>query len=202
MLDIIGQINTNFDLIVFVIVGIIVLASALLMLESKNLSHAIIFLALTFTGIAVIFIQLNAEFIAMTQMITYVGGVIVLFLFALMLTRSEEFNLRGDMNRLVSLLIALILIAIFVLIILPLDNLWITVNSVNPNTIIANNAPSSYSIAWIGFWLFNYYQIGFIILGFVVVAVLIGTIYIVKNEPGEDIRVVSPARATDSKEDS
>ena len=201
-MDIISQINTNFDLIVFIIVGIIILVSALLMLESKNLSHAIILLALTFTGIDVIFIQLNAEFIAMTQMITYVGGVIVLFLFALMLTRSEEFNLRGDMNRLVSLLIALIQIAIFVLIILPLDNLWISVNNVNPNTVIASHAPSSYSIAWIGFWLFNYYQIGFIILGFVVVAVLIGTIYIVKNESGEDIRVVSPARCTKSKEDS
>lgn len=197
-MDILSTISSNFDLVVFVIVGIIILLSALMMLESKNLSHAIIFLALTFSGVGVIFILLNAEFIAMTQMITYVGGVIVLFLFALMLTRSEEFNLRGDMNRWVTGILALILISIFVFIIFPLADLF--ANSVNPNYIIGLHAPSSYSIAWIGFWLFNYYQISFIILGFVVVAVLVGTIYIVKNEPGEDIRVVSPARS--SKEDS
>lgn len=202
MMDIIGQINTNFDLVVFIIVGIIILFSALMMLEAKNLSHAIIFLALTFSGVGVIFILLNAEFIAMTQMITYVGGVIVLFLFALMLTHSDEFNLRGDMNRWVSLIVALIVISIFVLIILPLADLWVSINNVNPNVLLAQNAPRSYSIAWIGFWLFNYYQISFVILGFIVVAVLIGTIYIVKNEPGEDIRVISPAAIKTIKEDS
>ena len=122
-----------------------------------------------------------------------------------MLTRSEEFNLRGDLNRYISILVALILISIFVFIILPLSDLW--VNNINP--LNAVEAPASaaghgfpFSIAWVGFALFNYYQISFMILGFIVVAALIGTIYIIKNEPGEDIRIISPAAQTNSKEDS
>lgn len=200
-MDILGNIATNFDLFVFVVVGVIVLISALLMLESKDLSHSIIFLALTFAGIGVIFIDLNAEFIAMIQMTVYTGGVIVLFLFALMLTRSEEFNLRGDLHRGMSFLVALLLISIFVFIALPITNLW--VNDLVPlsqvNFTGAGGSGFPNGIGWIGFALFNYYQISFMILGFIVVAALVGTIYIVKNEPGEDIRVISPASI--SKED-
>ena len=195
-MDFIADINANFDLIVFLIVAVIILISALLMLESNSLSHAIIFLALTFAGIAVIYILLNAEFIALIQMTVYTGGVVVLFLFALMLTRSQEFNLRGDLNRITSVLIFLVLVTIFVLIILPLGSLW--VSGVNPlNDIHAAQAGGGfpYGIAWVGFALFNYYQISFMILGFIVVAALVGTIYIVKNEPGEDIRIISPARS-------
>lgn len=212
-MDILGTINTNFDLVVFIIIAVITLVSAFLMLESKDLSHAIIFLALTFTGIAVMFILLQAEFLAMIQMSVYTGGVVVLFLFALMLTRSEEFNLRGDLNRGVSVLLALLLISIFVFIIIPLASLWN--NGINPVAIIKTSktlAPDGgfpFSIAYVGFALFNYYQISFMILGFIVVAALIGTIYIVKNEAGEDIRIISPARLenstttrTESKEDS
>ena len=201
--DVLSNINTNFDLFVFIIVGIIVLVSALLMLESKDLSHSIIFLALTFAGIGVIYLDLNAEFIAMIQMTVYTGGVIVLFLFALMLTRNEEFNLRGDLHRGVSVLIALLLISIFTFIVYPIANLW--VNGITPlNEIIAVNACTicsgyPFGIGWIGFALFNYYQIGFLILGFIVIAALIGTIYLVKNEKGEDVRVISPAASKEDK---
>ncbi len=203
-MDILGTLNTNWGLVVFLIVAVIVIISAFMMLESKNLSHAIIFLALTFAGIGVMYILLSAEFIAMIQMSVYTGGVVVLFLFALMLTRSEEFNLRGDLNRWVSGLLALLLISIFVFIILPLGDLWMS--NINPFSTIkasaAFNGNFPFSIAWVGFALFNYYQISFMILGFIVIAALIGTIYIVKNEPGEDVRVISPAAQTESKVDS
>ena len=198
-MDIIAQINTNFDLVVFVIVAALILVFAFGMLESKDLSHAIIFLALTFTGIAIIFLLLNAEFIALIQMSVYTGGIVILFLFALMLTRSEEFNLRGDLHRTYSILIALLLVSIFIFIIIPLGFGFTWVNSIIPfNEVNATAAGGGfpYGIAWVGFALFNYYQIGFLILGIIVIAALIGTIYIVKNEPGEDIRVVSPARLT------
>jgi NADH-quinone oxidoreductase subunit J len=192
-MDLIGDIAKDFDLVVFMIIGLITIFSAVMMLESKNLSHAIIFLALTFAGVGVIYILLNAEFIAMIQMSVYTGGVVILFLFALMLTRSEEFNLRGDLNRNVSVLFAFLLISIFIFIILPLADLW--VNNIIPLDVVNSTEAGGFpfGIAWVGFSLFNYYQIGFIILGFIVVAALVGTIYIVKNEPGEDPRVVSPA---------
>lgn len=202
-MDIIGQINTNFDLFVFIIVGALILIFAFSMLESKDLSHSIIFLALTFTGIAIIFLLMNAEFLALIQMSVYTGGVVILFLFALMLTRSEEFNLRGDLNRTYSVLIALLLISIFIFIVLPLGSIWVNgivpFNEISAPTYASSTGGFPYGIAWVGFALFTYYQIGFLILGLIVVAALVGTIYIVKNEAGEDIRVVSPASL--SKED-
>ena len=188
MQDILADLITNFDLILFVIVGIMVLLSAFLMLEAKNLAHSIIFLALAFAGVAIMYILMSAEFLAMIQMTVYTGGVIVLFLFALMLTRSEEFNLRGELHSGISALIALLVVSVFVLIVLPIFDLF--VSQVNPFDEISN-FPNG--IAWVGFALFNYYQVGFIILGLIVVAALVGAIYIVKNEPDEDIRVVSPA---------
>ena len=193
MNDLIGDAIQNLDLVLFSVVAVVVLISAFMMLEAKNLTHAIIYLALTFAGIAVIYILLSAEFIAMIQMTVYTGGVIVLFLFALMLTRSQEFNLKGDLNRNMNALLGFLLITVFVLIIMPISDLW--VSGVNPFDIVYSSAANGFpnGIAWVGFSLFNYYQIGFIVLGLIVVAALIGTIYIVKNEPGEDIRVVSPA---------
>ena len=197
-MELIADIATNFDLVVFGVAALIALLSAFMMLESKDLSHAIIFLALTFAGIAVIYIDLNAEFIALIQMTVYTGGVVILFLFALMLTRSEEFNLRGDLNRRINILLGLLLISIFVFIVLPIGDLWangiVPLQDINANLSNGDSFPSG--IAWVGFALFNYYQISFMILGFIVVAALIGTIYIVKNEPGEDPRVVSPARSS------
>jgi NADH-quinone oxidoreductase subunit J len=192
-MDFLGDLITNFDLLLFVIVGIIILISAVTMLEAKNLTHAIIFLAMAFAGIAVIYILLSAEFLAMIQMTVYTGGVIVLFLFALMLTRSEQFNLRDELNSKVNFLIALLVVSLFVLIVIPLFDLF--VSGINPFDEIFVPALNGFpqGIAWIGFSLFNYYQIGFIILGLIVVAALVGAIYIVKNEPGEDPRVVSPA---------
>lgn len=193
MQDFIGLLIANLDFLLFVIVAVIVLASAVLMLESANLTHAIIYLALTFAGVAVMYLLLAAEFLAMIQMTVYTGGVIVLFLFALMLTRSEEFNLRGEVHSATSALIAFSAISAFVLIIWPLADLY--VSGISPFEVIIAEASNGFpnGIGWVGLSLFNYYQVGFIILGLIVVASLVGTIYIIKNEPGEDIRVVSPA---------
>lgn len=192
-MDFLQDLIPNVDLLVFIIVAFIVLMSAIMVLEAKNLSHAIIFLAMTFAGIAIMYILMSAEFLAMIQMTVYTGGVVVLFLFALMLTRTKEFNLRSELNTRSSILVGLLLISLFVLIIVPLFSFYSS--KINPLDEIFSPIISGFphGIAWIGFSLFNYYQVGFIILGFLVVASLVGAIYIVKNEPGEDIRVVSPA---------
>ena len=195
MQDILGDVIANLDLILFVITAVVVLLSAFIMLEANNLTHAIIFLSLAFAGVGVMYLLMAAEFLAMIQMTVYTGGVIVLFLFALMLTRSEEFNLRAELNSKVSALLAVLLVSVFILIVIPITDLYVSgvnpLNDVNAEAVGVEGFP--HGIAWVGFSLFNYYQVSFIILGLIVVAALVGTIYIVKNEPGEDIRVISPA---------
>ena len=56
----------------------------------KNLMHACIFLLVSLYGVAGLYVTLNANFLAMIQMIIYAGGVIILMLFAIMLTGGSK----------------------------------------------------------------------------------------------------------------
>ncbi|QGG96918.1 NADH-quinone oxidoreductase subunit J [Actinomarinicola tropica] len=62
---------------------------ALKVVTTKNVVHAALYLVAVLTGMAGQFILLGAEFIAITQMLVYVGAIVVLFLFGIMLTRAQ-----------------------------------------------------------------------------------------------------------------
>jgi len=70
------------------IAGIMVIA-AIFTIEAKEVMHSIYGLATTFISIAMFFILLGAEYIAMMQILVYVGAVTVLMAFAIMLTRRR-----------------------------------------------------------------------------------------------------------------
>jgi NADH-quinone oxidoreductase subunit J len=65
------------------------LISALLVVASKEVVHSVIALATCFISIAVLFIMLSAEFVAIVQILVYVGAVVVVILFGIMLTKRE-----------------------------------------------------------------------------------------------------------------
>lgn len=73
---------------VFWIVAVTVAIAALRLVTTKNLVHGALYLVVTLAGAAVIFLILLAEFIAWVQVLIYVGAVIVLLLFGLMLTKA------------------------------------------------------------------------------------------------------------------
>ena len=74
--------------IVFVLVGLATLGAALVTVTTKQLVHAALWLVAALGGIAVEYLLLTAEFIAWVQVLIYVGSVVVLLLFGLMLTRA------------------------------------------------------------------------------------------------------------------
>ncbi|MFI1204130.1 NADH-quinone oxidoreductase subunit J [Streptomyces sp. NPDC020883] len=74
--------------IAFVLVGIATLGAALMTVGSRQLVHAALWLVVALGGIAVEYLLLTAEFIAWVQVLIYVGSVVVLLLFGLMLTRA------------------------------------------------------------------------------------------------------------------
>lgn len=76
--------------IVFSILAIIALLSALGMLLSRNAVHSALFLVLNFTTIAVFFLILNAPFLFVVQIAIYAGAIMVLFLFVVMLLGAEQ----------------------------------------------------------------------------------------------------------------
>lgn len=95
--------------ITFVLVGLATLGAAVLTVTTRQLVHAALWLVVALGGVAVEYLLLTAEFIAWVQVLIYVGSVIVLLLFGLMLTkapigRSPD---TDSENRLVALGVAL-----------------------------------------------------------------------------------------------
>ena len=72
-------------LIVFFIIGTIAVASSILVIGMRNPVHSALFLLLTFLCVAVLFVMRAAEFVAAVQVLVYAGGIMVLFLFVVML---------------------------------------------------------------------------------------------------------------------
>lgn len=79
----------SFDL-GFSIIAAVIVISALMVVRTQNLIHAVLWLALTLLGTAALYARLNAPFLAGVQVLTYVGGVITLTIFGVMVTRRHE----------------------------------------------------------------------------------------------------------------
>ena len=74
------------DTITFWALAVVLVGSALAVVLSKNLFHAVLWLALALTGTAGIFLLLNAEFLAAVQLLLYAGGIVTVVVFAIVVT--------------------------------------------------------------------------------------------------------------------
>ncbi|MCL4271078.1 MAG: NADH-quinone oxidoreductase subunit J [Anaerolineales bacterium] len=85
--------------IIFMIVAAYTLGSALMVVTTRNLVHAALWLVSTLFGVAVAYALLNANFIAVVQVVVYIGAIAILFIFAVMLTRKDMRDSGPQMNR-------------------------------------------------------------------------------------------------------
>ena len=99
------------DNIVFYFFAGVAVASAALMVTRRNAVHSAVLLVTTLLATAGIFLQLRAEFIFIAQIILYVGGIMVLFIFVIMLVRLDValHHIRFRPQRWVALFVALAL---------------------------------------------------------------------------------------------
>jgi len=77
-------------IIIFYILALVAIVSALMVITRPNAVHSAMWLVLTFFAVAGLFILNGAEFIAAVQILVYAGGIMVLFLFVIMLVNLEE----------------------------------------------------------------------------------------------------------------
>ena len=84
--------------ILFIILAITAVATALGLLISRNAVYAALFLVLNFACVAVFYLLLGAPFVAMAQITVYAGAIMVLFLFVIMLLGAEK-TPKGDILR-------------------------------------------------------------------------------------------------------
>ena len=173
---------TGLDLI-FAVVGLITAAAAIKTVTSTNLVHAALFLAVTLAGIAGVFLVLSADFLALVQLVVYVGAVAVLFLFGLMLTRapigrealdSDHRGLAIGVSGALFVLLSGLIIAAF--------------GDVRVDTV---GGPRT---ADIGLALFRDWVLPFEVLSMLLLAALVGAIVLSRREDGESGEVEDVTR--------
>ena len=86
----------NLDLILFLVLSLVAVATAIGMLLSRNAVYSALFLVLNFITVAVFYLLLGAPFIAMAQVTVYAGAIMVLFLFVIMLLGAEAIPNRAN----------------------------------------------------------------------------------------------------------
>jgi len=82
------------QLILFIILALVAVATALGMLLSRSAVYAALYLVLNFATVAVFYLLLNAPFLAVAQVTVYAGAIMVLFLFVIMLLGTEQLRRR------------------------------------------------------------------------------------------------------------
>ncbi|MFQ5920410.1 MAG: NADH-quinone oxidoreductase subunit J [Nitrososphaerales archaeon] len=83
----------------FIAVSVITIASAVIALEFREIIYGAIALAISLLGIAMFFVMLEATFVAMFQVAVYVGAVVVLVIFTIMLVRREAWMVKPERRR-------------------------------------------------------------------------------------------------------
>ncbi len=85
--------------IAFLVVALFTLGSGFLVVTSGNLVHAALWLVSTLFGVAVTYALLSASFLAVVQVVIYIGAIAILFIFAVMLTRKDMRDQGPQLNK-------------------------------------------------------------------------------------------------------
>jgi len=164
------------QLLLFIVLALVAIASALGMLISRNAIYSALFLVLNFATIAAFFLLLDAPFIAIAQVSVYTGAIMVLFLFVIMLLGAERAGLiqaiRWQMPLAIALAIVLMLEAAYILLgqrgVVPLVTAQLPVDFGSP--------------AQVGTVLFTSYLLPFEITSVLLLVAMVGAIVLTIKE--------------------
>lgn len=156
----------------FYLIAGLTLFAAFRLVVSRNIFHGAIYLAMTLLGIACIYLYLDAEFLALAQILIYVGAVVTLFLFIIMLTANIQDRAIEQTNKLLP--VSAVSVAVFLLLLM---------NIINGNPWQAGRpAEGVFTVARLGKSLMTTYALPFEVLSVTLVAVLVGAIVIGKAD--------------------
>ncbi len=164
--------------ITFVLVGLATLGAALVTVTTRQLVHAALWLVVALGGVAVEYLLLTAEFIAWVQVLIYVGAVVVLLLFGLMLTKAPIGHSpdADSENRWVALGVAVVAACTLV---------WVVADAFR-STWIDVHAHGGGNTKGIGSGLFRFWVLPFEALSVLLLAALIGAIVLSRRGSGYD----------------
>ncbi|MFI5252483.1 MAG: NADH-quinone oxidoreductase subunit J [Bacteroidota bacterium] len=167
----------NFELIFFIAVSIVAVASAILMVTRPNPVMSVLFLIVNFFCLALLYLTLHAQFIAIIQILVYAGAIMVLFLFVIMLLNlGQEEKLFSKQNKYLKM------IAVGLPILASLE--IIAGISLVPKRAptLGNDALQIGTIESIGKVLFRAYLVPFEITSMLLLAAMVGVIVLAKKK--------------------
>lgn len=157
--------------IVFLVIGLATVLCGLMVVTSRNLFHAALWLVGSFFGVAAIYATLAAEFLAVAQVLIYIGAISTLIVFAIMLSRGMMLGriVMRNYQWAISAVVAVLIFALLVVFLLQIN--WPVVEqAMPPNT-----------IALIGQELVTTYLIPFEVIGLLLSVALIGAILVARE---------------------
>ena len=165
-------------MIVFTIISILTLASAVAAMSMRNLIHCALSLAVTFAGLAALYLQLNAQFAGFAQILVYIGAVAILIVFAVLLTRGSEppGESISSSNWLVGLAVAALIFVV-------LAGTFVSSKVLQAN---AESPVPSATVRQIGDQLMTRYVLPLEVLGLLLTAAMIGAVILAMQERRSD----------------
>jgi len=161
--------------IVFWILAGITVLGGLAAVSLKNTVHCALAVTIAFAGLALLFLQLDAQFAGFAQILVYIGAVAILVVFAILLTRSSETSQSGVFSRtwLVGLLIAAAVFSVLG---------WGVLHSTA--ALPHETAVPSATVGQIGIALMTRYVLPLEIVALLLTAALVGAVIVAMHEKG------------------
>ena len=159
--------------IVFWVLAVGMVGAAVRVVTTRNVVHAALYLVVTLMGAAALYVFLFAEFVAWVQVLVYVGAIVVLMLFGLMLTRAPIGSSELDNNQ--RLLAAVSAGAIF------LVTSWIMIDAFRGKEIIFERIAGTTTES-IGELIFSEYVLPFEVVSILLLAALVGAVVIARRD--------------------
>ena len=169
------------DLILFLILALAAVSTALGMLFSRNAVYSALFLVLNFVTVAIFYLLLGAPFIAMSQITVYAGAIMVLFLFVIMLLGAERLAATQVLpwQKPLAITLAVILIS---------EAAYLFVTRARPTGDIVSPGDSvntMQNIRDLGSVLFSKYLLPFEVTSILLLVAMVGAIILTKKQKGE-----------------
>jgi NADH:ubiquinone oxidoreductase subunit 6 (subunit J) len=164
----------NVSQVVFIILSLIALAGAAGVVLARNLFKSALFLVLSLIGVAGFYVLLEAELLAMIQILVYVGAIAILIIFAIMLSRrlaSPEYEPRNEQWA-GALLVAVGLLAVLMFVLLRVD--WPVFPAPVPADAISQLGQSLVSP--------DYYLLPFEVASVLLLVALVGAVIIAREQ--------------------
>ena len=173
------------DSITFVLCAIVVVGGGLGVVLSNNPVRAALNLVMTLFGVAVLFVELSADFLAVVQVIIYAGAIVVLFLFVIMLLGVDKQEKLGSEPLILQRVIAIVVGLAFLGMIIGYG--WGNFNSHGSYSVIGVASGGDSGIVELAKATFSYYLLPFEVTSVLLIIAIIGAVVLIaRSGPGED----------------